>query len=167
MAATGPVLLVEDDANDTILIQRSLRQAGLSNRLVVLSDGQQAVNYLTGHGPYRDRMQYPLPVLILLDLGLPKVSGFEFLEWLRNEPELNGLPVVVLTGSAFSPDIKKAYALGANSFLVKPNDSAEMATMLKSTTEYWLGTCQLPTTPEPQPLERVPPEAQHLETGTG
>jgi CheY-like chemotaxis protein len=168
MAVTGPVLLVEDDANDAILIQRSLKQAGLRNRLVVLSDGHQAVNYLSGHGPYRDRTQYPLPVLILLDLGLPKVSGFEFLQWLRNEPEFTGLPVVVLTGSAFSPDVKRAYALGANSFLVKPTDSAELAVMLKSTTEYWLGTCQLPTTRERQPVENLPgADSQQLETNTG
>ncbi len=168
MESSGAVLLVEDDPNDAILIRHAFRSARLSNRLVVLSDGRQAVRYLSGEGPYRDREQYPIPVMILLDLDLPELNGFQFLEWLRGEPELSRLPVIVLTGSTFSPDVKLAYTLGANSFLVKPTHAGDFATMLKTTADYWLSTCKLPEAPARRTHKFPPPrvnESQQFETG--
>ncbi len=168
MEASGAVLLVEDDPNDAILIRHAFRTVGLGNRLIVLSDGRQAVRYLNGEGPYRDREQYPMPVLILLDLDLPELNGFQFLEWVRKEPELSRLPVIVLTGSTFSPDVKLAYSLGANSFLVKPTHPGDFAAMLKTTADYWLGTSQLPDAPTAQTRPSSRPElddSQQFETG--
>jgi len=114
------ILLVEDDPDSVTLLQRAFRKAGLTNALQVVEDGEQAVRYLSGQEPYADPERHPLPVLVLLDLKLPRKSGFEVLAWLRREPDLRHLPVVVLTSSREPSDIKRAYDLGANSYLVKP-----------------------------------------------
>jgi len=103
----GTVLFVEDDPNDVALTQRAFEQAGFVNPLHVVTDGEQAIGYLAGEGRYADRARYPLPILILLDLKLPRVSGFEVLTWLREAPGVRRLPVVVLTSSGQSPDISR------------------------------------------------------------
>ena len=97
------ILLVEDDPNDILLIQRAFRKANLTTALRVVKDGDEAIAYLSGKGPYRDRRRYPLPVLILLDLKLPRRSGFEVLQWLKARLGLRRIPVVVLTSSRDSP----------------------------------------------------------------
>ena len=131
-------MLVEDDPNDVLLIQRALRKARLVNPIEVVSDGEEAVNYLAGHGPFADRERYPLPVLILLDLKLPRKSGFEVLEWLRQQPKLKRVPVVVLTSSSRDSDINHAYDLGANSYLVKPPSFDALLKLVEEVKIYWL-----------------------------
>lgn len=133
-----PILLVEDDPNDVLLIQRAFRKANLANPLYVVEDGENALAYLAGQGDYADRQQYPLPVLMLLDLKLPRKSGFEVLEWLRQQPGLKRLLVVVLTSSANGPDINRAYDLGANSYLVKPVSFDALLEMVRTLGAYWL-----------------------------
>jgi len=108
----GSVLLVEDDPNDVALTQRAFERAGFANPLQVLSDGEQAIGYLGGEASYADRNRYPLPILVLLDLKLPRTSGFEVLAWIRGAPNIRRLPVVVLTSSQQSPDIDRAYDAG-------------------------------------------------------
>lgn len=132
------ILLVEDDSNDVLLIQRSFRTARLANPLQVVVDGEEAVAYLSGQGPYADRERSPLPVMMLLDLKLPRKSGFEVLEWLRQQPGLKRLPVVVLTGSQETTDIDRAYDLGVNSYLVKPVTATGLLDMVKAFDLYWL-----------------------------
>ncbi len=132
------LLLVEDQSNDVLLIRRALSKAGIANPLQVVSDGDQAVAYLAGEGDYGDRERFPLPGVVLLDLKLPRRSGLEVLAWLRQQPGLKRLPVVVLTSSTENKDINRAYDLGANSYLVKPVDFGPLLDMLKMVGPYWL-----------------------------
>jgi CheY-like chemotaxis protein len=129
------ILLVEDDHNDILLIKRAFQKVKIANPIIVLNDGEQAISYLAGREPYIER---PLPVLILLDLKLPRKSGHEVLEWLRQQQTLKRLPVVVLTASSESSDINRAYDLGANSYLVKPVTFGALVEMVKTLNLYWL-----------------------------
>lgn len=132
------ILLVEDDSNDVLLIRRAFRKSDVVNPIQVVGDGEEAIAYLSGRGPYADRERYPLPVLLLLDLKLPRKSGFEVLEWLRQQPGLKRLPVAVLTSSDETPDINRAYDLGANSYLVKPVRFEGLLRMVQTLNLYWL-----------------------------
>jgi CheY-like chemotaxis protein len=114
------ILVVEDNENDLTLIRRTLTNACLPNPRHFVESGEEAINYLVGVGPYSDRKKYPLPALVLLDLKLPIKDGFEVLKWIRSQPNLKDLRVVVLTSSTHIRDVTQAYRLGANSFLVKP-----------------------------------------------
>ena len=104
MDRRGTILLVEDDPNDVALTQLAFEQARFTNPLQVVGDGEQAIAYLAGRAPYADRTRNPWPILVLLDLKLPRASGFEVLTWIRSVPNVRRLPVVVLTSSAQSPD---------------------------------------------------------------
>jgi len=131
------ILIVEDDPNDALLLKRALRKAHCANPIHVVGDGEKAVEYLRGDGAYTDRERYPLPVLMLLDLKLPRMSGHEVLEWLRQQPLLKRLPVVVLTGSDRQADIDRVYDLGANSYLVKPVGFDALLDIVKTLDLYW------------------------------
>jgi CheY-like chemotaxis protein len=137
-AGAFSILLVEDSADDALLLQRAFRKLGMEERIQVLPDGEKAVAYLAGEGDYRDRLLYPLPGLMLLDLKLPRRSGFEVLEWLRLQPGLKRLPVVVLTGSRESSDVDRAADLGANSYLVKPVGFEALQSVVQTLHLYWL-----------------------------
>jgi CheY-like chemotaxis protein len=130
--------LVEDDPDDVFIIQRAFRKANLVTSMEVVTDGEQAVHYLSGQGLYQDRERYPLPILMLLDLKLPRYSGFEVLSWVRNESDFKYLPVVVLTSSDQEVDIKRAYAVGANSYLTKPPSLNMLLEMVQAIGLYWL-----------------------------
>ena len=144
------ILLVEDDESDIILLRRAFSNAHIANRLVEVRDGQTAIQYLSGDGAYADRTRYPLPFLMLLDLRLPKLSGFEVLAWIRDQPELADLIIVVLTTSDEVPDVTKAHDLGANSYLVKPGTFDELVEMVKRIKGRWLLVDRLPAEPAPQ-----------------
>jgi CheY-like chemotaxis protein len=118
--SVGAILLVEDDPNDVLLIQRAFRKARLGNPIHVVRDGEEAIEYLSGVGAYSDERSHPLPELMLLDMHLPKKSGVEVLAWLRGVEILKRLPVVVLTASREQEDINRAFDSGANAYLVKP-----------------------------------------------
>ncbi len=132
------ILVVEDDPNDVILIRRAFSHLKMLNPIQVVGDGEQAVEYLDGRGKYSDREQFPLPMLVLLDLKMPRKSGLEVLEWIRNQPGIKRTPVVVLTSSSQAKDINKAYDLGANSYLVKPVAFEALVDMIKTLDMYWL-----------------------------
>ena len=141
----GSVLLVEDDPNDVALTRRAFARSGLTNPLEVVTDGEQAIAYLAGEPPYADRQRHPLPILVLLDLKLPRKSGFDVLGWLRGVPDVRRLPVVVLTSSAQSPDINRAYDAGANSYLVKPVAFENLLALVRTLGLYWIATNEGPT----------------------
>jgi CheY-like chemotaxis protein len=141
------ILLVEDDADDALLIQRAFQRAGLKGSLKIVRDGEQAIDYLRGGGSYADRSKYPPPFLILLDLKMPGTDGFEVLSWLRSDPALKLLLVVVLTSSNLQADVDRAYDLGANSYLVKPVEFEEMVQMIRRFEIYWTELNRVPTTP--------------------
>ena len=134
------ILIVEDDPYDSDLIFRAIQKARISNPVQTVADGAAAIAYLAGDPPYTDRGKYPLPQILLLDLKLPKKDGFEVLQWVRSQPKLKRLPVVMLTSSSETPDINRAYDLGANSYLVKPVGTEALVDMLKRVKVYWLIT---------------------------
>ena len=138
------ILLVDDDANDVFLLRRAFQKAMLANPLQVVRDGEEALTYLAGKSPYNDRGSYPLPALVLLDLKMPRRSGFEVLEWLRHQPGLQRLVVVVLTSSNQHSDVNRAYDLGANSYLVKPAGFDRLLEMVKRLNAYWLALNEKP-----------------------
>ena len=132
------ILLAEDNENHVLLIRRAFEQAGLVNPLYVVSDGEEAVAYLKGQGKYANREEYPLPCLLLLDLKMPRKDGFEVLEWIRQQPGLFALRVVVLTSSQLPADTNRAYEAGANSFLVKPSDFQNYVELTEFINGFWL-----------------------------
>src|SRR4051794_4798880 len=132
------ILLAEDNPDDVALIERAFIKAKLQTPLQVVPDGDAAVAYLSGAGPYSDRAQFPLPTLLLLDLKLPRRSGFDVLSWVRDHPALRRLPVVVLTSSREGVDINRAYELGANSYLTKPVRFENLLEMMRTLDAYWL-----------------------------
>ena len=138
MTTQRAILLVDDNEDDVFLMERALQGASITNPLFIVEDGQQAIEYLSGVGKYRDRQTYPLPAIVFLDLKLPFKSGHEVLQWIREEPQFETLVVVVLTSSNEPHDIKRCYALGANSYLVKPPTPEELISMAKSFKWYWL-----------------------------
>ena len=142
------ILLVEDDENDVLLIQRSFQKADLRDTLKVVRDGEQAVQYLSGEGAYANREKFPLPFLILLDLKMPRMNGFEVLEWVRRQPDFKRLLIVVLTSSHLQRDVDRAYELGANSYLVKPVEFDEMVHLIQRFEAYWSEINRIPPAQE-------------------
>lgn len=138
MTTSSAILLVEDNDDDVFLMKRALKNAGITNQLYVVEDGQQAIDYLSGTGIYADREQHPLPALVFLDLKLPFKSGLDVLAWIRKQPHLEGLVVVVLTSSNEPMDLKQSYKLGANSYVVKPPTAAQLLDLAKAFKWYWL-----------------------------
>lgn len=132
------ILLVEDNPKDVFLMQRALQRTDLPTPLQVVNDGDAAVQYLAGEQPYNDRTTYPLPVLVLLDLKLPRRSGAEVLKWIRQQPALKRLPVVVLTSSKEYADVNGVYDLGANAYIVKPPSFNELVDILKTLNLHWI-----------------------------
>ena len=138
MHELSTILLVEDDADDAELIAYAFDKAGISNPLATVSDGDAAIAYIEGTGPYADRARHPLPALILLDLKLPRRSGFDVLRAIRADPAAKHTPVVVLTSSDQHADIAHAYALCANSYLVKPVSRDSLLAMARMLNAYWV-----------------------------
>jgi CheY-like chemotaxis protein len=132
------ILLVEDDSNDILFIQRAFRQSKLENSMQIVRDGDEAVAYLSGKGQYADRNLYPLPGMILLDLKLPRRSGLEVLEWLREQPVIKRIPVVILTSSKENIDVNRAYDIGVNSYLLKPVNYNALNDMIETLNAFWL-----------------------------
>ena len=133
------VLLVEDEPNDVLFAERAFRRLGLSETLSVAKDGQEAIDYLLGSGEYRDRSRFPLPTLVLLDLKLPRKSGFDVLSEMRLHPELSQVAVIVLTSSQEPADMTKAKDLGARDYRVKPTGFDSLMKMIQEILGSWAG----------------------------
>jgi len=116
----SPILLVEDRGDDVFLVRRALDDARLITPIQVVFDGEQAIAYLDGEGKFADRSEYPMPELLLLDLKMPRIDGFEVLRWIGQQPHLSSIRIIVLTSSEDIRDVNLAYQLGAHAFLVKP-----------------------------------------------
>lgn len=138
------ILLVEDNLQDEMLTLRALRKANLSNRIDVARDGQQALDYLFREGEFANREGPGLPTVVILDIGLPRLSGLEVLKRLRADARTALLPVVILTSSDEERDRLKSYESGANSFVRKPVDFAQFASTVGHLGIYWLATNEPP-----------------------
>ena len=131
------ILHVEDDPNDVLLVNRALQKSGVKAVVRSVSDGDQALAYLSGAEQYSNREEHPLPSLILLDLKMPRRSGLEVLAWIRGQLPLKRTVVVIFTSSKHDRDIHKAYELGANSYLVKPVGFEALQEIVKQIGHYW------------------------------
>lgn len=138
------ILLVEDNPQDEMLTLRALRKVNLANQVVVVRDGQQALDYLGGEGEFVDQRAMSLPAVVLLDLNLPRVGGLEVLQRLRSMPRTRILPVVILTSSDEDRDRLRSYENGANSFVRKPLDFGEFAETVARLGVYWLAINEPP-----------------------
>ena len=137
------ILLVEDDSNDVLLVKRAFRKAKLNPQIEIVADGDAAIAYLTRQPPYSDR-ELALPSLILLDLKLPCRSGLEVLEWIRQQPQLKRILIIVLTSSRENLDVAKADDLGVNSYLVKPVAFEDLVKLMAQVHHYWLDLNEKP-----------------------
>jgi CheY-like chemotaxis protein len=126
------VLSVDDNDVDGALLERAFKRCSIPSRLFRVSEGPQAMAYLTGHGIYADRTAYPLPDLILLDLVMPKMSGMEVLKWIREQPELKKTAVLIFTSSEKPEDVKDATRTGANGYLVKPTKFEDLKNLVRT-----------------------------------
>ncbi|HEV2391142.1 MAG TPA: response regulator [Verrucomicrobiae bacterium] len=146
MAKPTYFLLVEDDPNDAFFVEREFKQAPAYLGLRIVTDGRNAVRYLRGEGQYADRAKFPVPNVILLDLKMPGMSGFDFLEWLRSEAatEQRVIPVVVMSSSPLQEDIKRAYALGVNSYMTKPIEWTRFRDRIRMLGIYWSEHAETP-----------------------
>ena len=144
MRSPPAVLLVEDNPDDVDLIVHAFRKARVPHPLEVVRDGERAIDYLAGRSAFEDGEQQPLPAVVLLDLKLPRKSGFAVLAWIRATPSLRHLPVVVLTSSGQDEDIRRAYELCANSYLVKRVRRDALTDMVHTLSRYWTGLNRQP-----------------------
>jgi CheY-like chemotaxis protein len=134
----GCILHVDDDQNDVLLMQIALEQAGVTNSIQSVNDGQTAIDYLDGKGQYADRTVFPLPAVVLLDLKMPRKGGLEVLQWIRAQPILKRTVVLILSASGHAIDVDAAYEHGANAYLVKPATLDERNRLIGAIKEFWL-----------------------------
>ena len=144
MPAEPLTLLAEDDDNDVYFLQRAFEQALIPHPLRRVADGEEAIDYLRGEGKYADRDAFPLPTMLMLDLKMPRRNGFEVIEWVRSQPRLRRLPIIVLSSSRAEPDIARAYDLGANTYLVKPVKFDHLVELVSSINSYWYKLAEHP-----------------------
>ncbi|MBV8205601.1 MAG: response regulator [Acidobacteria bacterium] len=134
-----PILLVEDEPTDAILFRRALERNGIRQTPVIVSNGEEAIQYLQGSGGYADRQRHPMPSIIVLDIKMPRRSGFEVLDWIRSRPDaLRNLPVVMLSSSALATDVTAALDKGANSYVSKPATTEEYTRMAAAFAAFWM-----------------------------
>jgi two-component system response regulator len=146
---TRTILLVEDDENDVFLLQHALKKTGVANPIRVANNGQQAIDYFKSAVKPGSNGEFPLPYLVLLDLKLPYVMGLDVLKWIRQQPELAPI-VVILSASSEDADISMAYHLGANAYLVKPSQARQLDDIVHSIKEFWLTHNTPPSQPNPE-----------------
>ncbi len=137
------ILIVEDLENDAVLLQMALKRAGIKDHVKVVDDGEEAIAYLHAKGKYRDRAKFPFPDVLFTDLKMPRMSGFEVLEWLRSHRECSIIPIIVMSASRLEEDVRKAYELGANAYLAKPGRLEELQNIIKVAFEFW-ALCEKP-----------------------
>jgi two-component system response regulator len=138
MNKSGHILVAEDDATDAYFFQRAFKRSGIPVTLHFVRDGQEVIDYLQGKGQFADRAAHPLPHLLLLDLKMPHLDGFDVLEWVRIQPGFRGMQIVIFSSSGEPRDINRAYGLGANWYLVKPHSMEELTALVGRFKKFWL-----------------------------
>ena len=138
MARAATILIAEDEEDDRFLLQRAFARAKLDHSLQVVTDGEQVLAYLQGNAPYSDHVACPAPDLIILDLNMPRMTGFQVLEWLRSSAEFSRIPVCVLSGLEFADHKRRATDLGAREYYVKCADANEFTKLIRGICEKWI-----------------------------
>lgn len=164
MPEQAVILIAEDRDDDVLLVKRAFMKANVPNPLYVVRNGEEAIWYLKGEGKYSNREEYPLPALLLLDLKMPVKNGFEVLKWIRGQPSLAPLRILVLTSSDSLRDVNLAYKMGANSFLVKPVEFENYRQLGSLIRNYWLRLSGAPEI-ERARREATPPKENTLLAG--
>jgi CheY-like chemotaxis protein len=141
------ILVVEDDENDSFLLERAFKKTGIDMPVRICRDGGEAMSYLKGEGKFNDRSAFPFPRVLITDLKMPRCSGFDLLRWLYNHPECNLIPKIVLSASAETEDVKLAYQLGANCYFRKPARSDELVEIAAAAQSFWT-KAELPPLPK-------------------
>jgi CheY-like chemotaxis protein len=131
------ILLVEDEENDAMLLKMAFKENNILNPLHWVKDGLEAIAYLNGEGVYANHALYPFPEVLIVDLKMPRMSGLELLQWIRDHPYYKVIPTIIMSSSRQDSDIEKAYELGANTYMIKPSALDELAKMVKLAHEYW------------------------------
>ena len=131
MKADQPILIADDSENDIVLLRMAFRKAEFSASIFDIQNGEEAIAYLNGDGAFSDRTRFPLPILMLLDLNMPMKNGFDVMTWVRTQPALKRLSIIIMTASTRVEDIERAFDLGANSYLVKPSSMDELVSMIR------------------------------------
>ena len=144
MADHAVILVAEDDEDYVLLIRQVFAKAHIPNPMHVVWNGEEAIAYLKGEGKYANREEYPLPDIFLLDLKMPRINGFEVLKWVRQQPGLANIRILVLTSSDAIRDVNEAYQLGANSFLVKPMDFQDFTHLSRLIADFWFKASRTP-----------------------
>ncbi len=165
MSNQAELLLVDDNDDDVQLVGRAFTQARILNPLRVVRSGEEALEYLGGTGRYAERAGHALPAIVLLDLKMPGMSGFDVLRWIRGQPSINRLRVVVLTSSQDIRDVNAAYRLGANSFLVKPIDFERLVEISQALNGYWLWLDRPPEVTRPAAVDATEAAISSLPSG--
>jgi CheY-like chemotaxis protein len=137
MNTNFPILVLEDNPDDAFLLQRALKKNRITNPVCIVQDGVEGIEYLTGTGKYADREKFPFPGCIVADLKMPRLGGLEFLAWLRERPQYEIIPILVLSSSSEDRDVAQAYSMGANSYLVKPTSFEDFEELVKIVHDYW------------------------------
>lgn len=137
MNSQSTILLVEDDVNDVFFVKRVFQLNHFTNPLQLAENGEIALAYLKGEEIYADRQKYPLPMLVFMDIKMPRVDGFEVLAWMRQNESLKNIPVVMLSSSSMAGDKEKARQLGATAYITKPLEAKELQRIYRIVVEYW------------------------------
>ena len=139
-----PILLVEDDDDDIRLTQRAFTKGRITNKMYVVRDGEEAMDFLEHKGKYSDPSEAPRPGIILLDLNMPKMGGREVLERIKTSEQLRTIPVIILTTSESDKDVLESYRNGANTFITKPVEFGKFVDAVVTLGKYWLSIAELP-----------------------
>ena len=138
------ILVAEDEPNDRFLIQRAFNACGPEYFVVFVTDGEEVISYLRGRPHFDDFEKCPAPCMLIADVKMPRLNGFDVLAWVRSQPEWHRLPVLVLSSSALEQDVQRAYDLTANTYLVKPPTYALLVKAVEELCRYWFASSQLP-----------------------
>lgn len=143
----SPILVLEDNEDDAKLLIKALQKNGIDTPVVILPDGVEGAAYLAGQGKYSDRRRYPLPCVLIVDIKMPRMGGLEFLDWLKANPGFQVIPTLVLSSSQVESDVSRAYRSGANSYMVKPTNFADLQDLVKVIADYWQRCVVPPSNP--------------------
>jgi CheY-like chemotaxis protein len=138
------ILIVEDNPQDVLLLRKALIKAQIEAPVQVVGDGVEAIEYLRGAGKFADRAKFPFPSVLFSDLKMPRMGGFEILEWLRSHEECAVIPMIILTNSSLDADVRRAYVMGANAYLVKPQRFEDLVEMVRTAYQFW-AWCETPS----------------------